>query len=92
MDNKTNSKKLREKRKPGTVHLVGGGEEWFSFIGDLPVIEGGNPLMTELDNLRMQKQELEKRINKLDKSVQVLRDTLTALLEQNKRDKESDGL
>jgi len=92
MDNKTNSKKLREKRKRGTVAIVGGGEEWASYIGDLPVTEHGNSLTTELDTLRMEKQKLEKRINKLDKNIQVLRDTLTALLEKNKREKESDGL
>lgn len=92
MDNKTNSKKLREKRKPGTVHLVGGGEEWFSFIGDLPVRNGGNPLMTELDNLRMEKKELEKKLNKLNEHVKTLNKILTDMLEKNKRDKESDGL
>jgi hypothetical protein len=92
MDNKTNSKKLREKKKPGTVTIVGGGEEWVSYIGDLPIREDGNPLITELDNLRLYIGKLEKKLNKLDAHVKTLNEVLTALLEKNKREKESDGI
>jgi len=36
--------------------------------------------------------KLEKKLNKLDAHVKTLNEVLTALLEKNKREKESDGI
>ena len=92
MDNKTNSKRLRELKKPGAVTIVGNGDEWFSYIGDLPVTEHGDLLNTELDKLKIENTKLKDDIKKLDTHVKTVTKVLQDLLEKIKREKESDGL
>jgi hypothetical protein len=92
MDSKTNSKRLKEKQKHGTVTIVGNGEEWFSFIGDLPVTEHGGLLNTELDKLKIENTKLKDDIKRLDAHVKTVTKVLQDLLEKTKREKESDGI
>lgn len=92
MDNTTYSKIKYEKRKEDTVVIVSGNKTWYAHLGELPVVEKGDKLSVELDRLKKENKQLKDDVRKVNEKVKTLNKILLDLLQDKKREKESDGL
>ena len=92
MDSATYNKIKYEKRKDGTIVVVSGDKTWYSFLGYLPVEENGVSLLETVTELKQRNKRLEGEIAKLRKQFKTQNDVLIGLIEDIKKQKESDGL
>ena len=92
MDSVTYNKIKYEKRQDGTIVVVSGNKTWYSFVGNLPIEENGKPVLDVIADLKQKNRRLEDEITKLKKKFKTQNDVLIGLIEDIKKQKESDGL
>lgn len=92
MESVTYNKIKYEKREDNAVVVVSGNKTWYTYLGDLPLEKHSEPLLDTVNKLKAENKQLKSRQTSLENKVKTLNDVLIGILEDIKKEKESDGL
>lgn len=93
MDNTTNSRvRLWKERRPDTVVVVSGNKTFYTYIGNLPLIENGETVEEKIKRLQNENDDLHTKLQKQKEELKELKSVVRDFIDYYKKDKEDVGL